>query len=150
MEKDVNVMKVEKNHINELTKMAIDLWPEEDYEELHQFILSKLDCDEHVYFLATVEDKIAGFIYMSIRHEYVEGANSSPVGYVEGIYVKPEYRHMGIGRMLISKGEEWAKSKGCREVASDILYDNIASYNFHSKVGFREVSRLICFIKDIG
>lgn len=146
---NINIVKAEKSQINELTTMAIDLWPEEDYEELRNFILSILDCDEHVYFLATIEDKIAGFIYMSIRHDYVEGANSSPVGYVEGIYVKPEYRHMGIGRILVEKGEEWAKSKGCKEIATDILYDNINSYNFHRKVGFREVSRLICFIKDI-
>lgn len=149
VENKVKVIKAEEIHIGKLATMAVDLWPEEKFEVHRQFILSNLDLEDHVYFLATVEDKIAGFIYMSIRRDYVEGASSSPVGYVEGIYVKPAYRHKGIGRLLVTKGEEWAKSKGCREIASDILYHNTDSYNFHSKVGFREANRLICFIKDI-
>jgi aminoglycoside 6'-N-acetyltransferase I len=36
------------------------------------------------------------------------------------------------------------------ELASDALIENIASYEFHTKVGFQEVERIVCFIKPIA
>ncbi len=100
-------------------------------------------------FIYKLNNEYIGFINLSIRTDYVEGSNSSPVGFVEGIYVKPEYRNKGIAKKLIIKGEEWAKSKGCTQIGSDIEMDNDISYKFHQKVGFNEANRIICFIKDI-
>ena len=94
-------------------------------------------------------DEYIGFINLSIRIDYVEGSNSSPVAYVEGIYVKPEYRNKGIAKSLIANGEEWARFKGCTQMGSDIEMDNDISYKFHQKIGFDEANRIICFIKDI-
>ncbi len=37
--------------------------------------------------------------------------------------------------------------KGCTEFASDIEMDNMESYHFHIKLGFREENRLIAFAK---
>ncbi len=54
-----------------------------------------------------------------------------------------------LQKKLIIKGEEWAKSKGCTQIGSDIEMDNDISYKFHQKVGFNEANRIICFIKDI-
>lgn len=146
---NLKIIKAKDIHIDELTTMAVDLWPDNEFDQLREEILPKLDSERDVFFLSKIEDTIVGFIYMSIRNDYVEGSSSSPVGYLEGIYIKPDYRHKGIGKQLVTKGEEWAKSKACKEIASDILYDNTDSYNFHTKVGFKEVNRLICFIKDI-
>lgn len=43
--------------------------------------------------------------------------------------------------------ETWAKDNGCVEFGSDCELDNIESFNFHLKVGFTEVNRVICFNK---
>lgn len=68
---------------------------------------------------------------------------------MEGIYVEPEYRHQDIARRLIKKGEEWVKSIGCTQIASDCVLENTISYQFHLKVDFEEANKIICFIKDI-
>jgi aminoglycoside 6'-N-acetyltransferase I len=86
---------------------------------------------------------------LSLRHEYVAGANQSPVAYIEGIYVEKEYQKQGIGTALIHYAEQWAKEQGCVELASDALIENTASYEFHTKVGFQEVERVVTFIKPI-
>jgi aminoglycoside 6'-N-acetyltransferase I len=87
---------------------------------------------------------------MSLRFDYVEGANSSPVGYIEGIYVDEVHRYKGISRRLVEAGVEWSKSRGCREIASDTQIDNHASQEFHKRIGFKEAGRLVAFIKEIG
>ena len=82
--------------------------------------------------------------------EYVPGATQSPVAYVEGIYVKEEYRKQGVGKSLIQYAQQWALEHGCVELASDALLENTASYEFHTKVGFQEVERVVTFIKQIA
>ena len=100
-------------------------------------------------FLAKADDDYAGFINVSLRHEFVQGAKSYPIGYVEGIFVKEQYRNKGIAKMLIQAGEEWAKSKGCKEIASDTEIDNKTSQKFHDKLGFKKTGVIVHFVKKI-
>ena len=86
---------------------------------------------------------------MGVRVDYVEGTKSSPVGYLEGIYIQEKYRLKGYARELVKACEEWAKNKGCSEFASDCELTNKESYSFHKKVGFKEANRIICFNKKI-
>ena len=90
-----------------------------------------------------------GFAQCQLRHDYVEGTASSPVGYLEGIFVKKEYRHLGFAKELLHACEEWAKVQGCTEFASDCELDNAASFAFHMAMGFEEANRVICFRKEI-
>ena len=89
------------------------------------------------------------FVNLSLRRDYVAGAVSRPVAYVEGIYVEPELRHMGVARALIKLAEAWGKAKGCTQLASDVLLENTVSQAFHVAVGFQEVNRTVSFIKTI-
>lgn len=45
--------------------------------------------------------------------------------------------------------ENWAKTMGCKEFASDCELDNEESLQFHLKMGFEEVNRIICFTKKL-
>lgn len=136
--------------LDDLTSMALDLWPENEYMHLRDEFEHFEDDDKQMVFLCILDDLPVGFVHVSLRSDYVEGADSSPVGYVEGIYVLPEFRKKGMSKMLLSKAEEWSKSKGCVQIASDIEDENVVSYAFHIGVGFKEVNRVICFIKNIN
>jgi aminoglycoside 6'-N-acetyltransferase I len=131
--------------------MAFELWPDESRGELKAVFIDLMHKPEtNQIYLFLEGNEPAGFIYMSTRSDYVEGSDSSPVGYVEGIFVKPEHRRKGISGKLLKQGEAWAKEKGCTQIGSDIYAGNTASYNFHTAVGFKEAARLIAFIKEIG
>ena len=88
-----------------------------------------------------------GFIEGSLRSDYVNGTESSPVGFVEGIYVVPPWRRQGIARQLFAAIGDWARARGCRELASDALIDNEASQRAHRALGFRETERVVYFTK---
>jgi aminoglycoside 6'-N-acetyltransferase I len=101
-----------------------------------------------VYVLVEDEQPI-GFIELSIRRDYVEGADEPPVAYVEGIYVQEGFRNKGGARELIHAAESWAKSKGLRQLCSDTELANQASIDFHKASGFEEAGRLVCFVKAV-
>ena len=89
------------------------------------------------------------FAHCSLRFDYVEGTSSSPVGYLEGIYVEPDFRKQDIAKQLVNTCENWAKEKGCMEFASDCDLPNEDSYKFHLKIGFKEANRNIHFTKEL-
>ena len=90
-----------------------------------------------------------GFINLAIRNDYVEGSKSSPVGYLEGVYVKKAYRKRGIANMLFKEAEKWFRSKRVKEIGSDAMVQNIVSQKFHKSVGFKKGETLIHYIKKI-
>ena len=90
-----------------------------------------------------------GFIEASIRSDYVNGTESSPVGFVEGVYVVPEWRRRGVARRLFDAIADWARTRGCRELASDALLDNIPSQRTHLALGFRETERVVYFARRL-
>lgn len=128
-------------------KLATILFEGSFYEENLNEFKEILNGKNGAIFIYYYKNEIVGFSQVEIRHDYVEGTNFSPVGYLEGVYVKDEYRMMGIGRELVKACEKWAKDKNIKEFASDCELKNIDSYKFHTAIGFSEVNRIICFKK---
>jgi aminoglycoside 6'-N-acetyltransferase I len=92
---------------------------------------------------------LVGFAEVSIR-SYAEGCATDRVGYLEGWFVEPAFRRHGVGRALVRAAEDWARSQGCRELASDTEADNDASAMTHRALGFVEAGLIRCFRKDIS
>ena len=101
------------------------------------------------FFLAFEQERAVGFAQCQLRHDYVEGTDSSPVGYLEGIYVADGYRKQGIAKAHLKACENWAKTKGCSEFASDCELSNLQSLHFHLSMGFEEANRIVCFTKKL-
>src|SRR5690554_1195282 len=101
------------------------------------------------FFGATFNNYLIGFIQISIRTDYVNGSTNSPVGFIEGIFVDENYRKKDIARKLVDRADSYFKNEGIKEIASDVLIDNIDSQNFHKSIGFEEIERVVCYIKRI-
>lgn len=89
-----------------------------------------------------------GMIELSIR-AYAEGCDTDRVAFVEGWYVDRDVRGKGVGAALIRAAEEWARSQGCTELASDTEVDNASSTAAHQAVGFVETAVVRCFKKSL-
>lgn len=132
-----------------LTQMAIKLWESHSFEELEKDIIETIKDNKTVFFIKYINDIPIGFAQCSLRYDYVEGTESSPVGYLEGIFVEENYRKNGYAKELLLACEVWVKDKGCTEFASDCELVNNESLLFHISMGFIEANRIICFKKKI-
>lgn len=147
----MKIVEVNQENFNEWLDLALKLWSDESFEEMQRSLTNILQSPREAGFLVKDDNaKAIGFMNLSLRYDYVPGATQSPVAYVEGIYVKDEYRKQGVGKKLIQFAQQWAIERGCVELASDALLENTASYEFHAKVGFQEVERVVTFIKQIS
>lgn len=126
-----------------------ELWEDCSFEEEFENYKSIIGYEEEICYLIKEKGEYIAFVHASIRNDYVEGSDELPVAYIEAIYVKPDYRQKGIAKNLIDAAENWAKQKGLIQIASDTEIDNIASIDFHRKVGFHEAGRIVCFIKEL-
>jgi len=139
------IIPVSKKNENEWIELCIALWPDTTAEDLIEGRTTYKLSD----FLYYVDDEVVAFISLSMRHEYVPGTETTPVGYLEGIYVKPEFRKQGIAKELVTYAKEWAFSQGCNEMASDVELHNEDSQLFHEKIGFTEVPRFISYTMNL-
>lgn len=132
-----------------LAGLALLLWDNHDVTELREEFAELLKSEEAACFLACEAGVPVGFAQCQLRHDYVEGTQTSPVGYLEGIFVRPEFRNRGLAKQLLGACENWAREKGCTEFASDCELGNDASLNFHLSMGFAEANRIVCFTKKL-
>lgn len=132
-----------------LGQMARKIWDNNSVEELKKEFEEFADNQNMVSFIIYEDSNPIGFANLSIRYDYVEGCETTPVAYLEGIYVDEKYRNRGYGRDLVKACEDWAKDRNIKEFASDCELTNSSSLAFHKAIGFEEANRIICFKKDL-
>lgn len=130
-------------------KLAVKMWTSHTLAEMTEEFETLIANPECAVFLAMEAGEAIGFAQCQLRHDYVEGTESSPVGYLEGIFVEAAYRRHGLSKTLLSACEDWAKKMGCSEFASDCELGNEESLAFHLAIGFEEMNRIICFAKKL-
>jgi aminoglycoside 6'-N-acetyltransferase I len=127
------------------------LWPDcptaEHLAEMQSFLGQ---ADKYAQFVAYAADgQAAGLAEAALRTDYVNGTSSTPVAFIEGMYVAPQFRRQGVGRSLVAVVAGWARDRGCTELASDALLENTASHAMHSALGFEETERVVFFRKQL-
>jgi aminoglycoside 6'-N-acetyltransferase I len=133
----------------EVTRMAAALFPDGEAAEHERWFAALLGRENAAVFVATRADaSLCGFVEAGSR-PYVDGCDSSPVGYVEAWYVDPDMRRAGVGRALLIAAEEWARARGYTEMASDTTITNEISQRAHLRSGYAEVDRIVQFRKPI-
>ena len=137
-----------------LVRMREALWPNATAEEHARELSLILDGKPPVtlpliILVAEANDELAGFLEVDLR-SHADGCNPvSPVGYIEGWYVAENFRNKGIGKKLLTAAEDWARSQGCVEMASDTWIDNKISQRVHEALGYEVVDRCVHYRKAL-
>ncbi len=146
----VHVEKCSTEDLPQWVVLRFALWPDEDQAIMAAEAGRILAHPDRLVLVARDGKAVIAFAEASIRRDYVNGCETAPVGFVEGIYVMPEHRHRGIARALIMATEQWVRQCGLTELASDALLENTDSHAMHEALGFSETERVIYFRKVLS
>ena len=149
-EDNFNVRCLQESDIADWLRLRKHLWDELADDE-HRAEMSDIYEHPDTQLVIVAENgnrELVGFLEASIR-PFVEDCHSDNVGYLEGWFVYEDFRRKGIGRRLVKLAENWARSKGCAEMASDSEIGNDLSLRAHLDLGYEETSRLVHLRKDL-
>lgn len=148
----VRVARATAADAEEWIAMRTALWPRGgDGQHAADIARLLVDPGETINLIARDAEGVAlGFAEAALRHDYVNGCRTSPVAFLEGIFVQPEARGRGVARALVAGVEAWAQERGCTEFASDCAIDNEQSQRMHASLGFAETQRVVFFRKTLG
>ena len=142
-----------ERHLAGWAVLRAALWPDQDAERHREELAETLAAANDRNFACvamTDEGDCIGFAEAALRSDYVNGCETSPVVFLEGIFVVEPHRRSGIARMLCRSVEAWGRASGCSEFASDAAIDNAASLALHLALGFVETERVVFFRKAVG
>jgi len=154
---DVQIRLAIASDVDQLAPLLEALWPkssaEEHAKELRLIIGGRasevLTMPIAILVAEARGGRLIGFLEVDLR-SHADGCDpAQPVGYIEGWYVAEDYRLHGVGKRLVSKAEEWARSHGCLEMASDAVIDNNASQRAHTALGYEVVDRCVHYRKRL-
>ncbi|AYG60073.1 aminoglycoside 6'-N-acetyltransferase [Rhizobium jaguaris] len=145
----MRIEEAEPKHTNAWSRLRAELWPESSIEYHRAELAEFLSKEGAIAYLACEQAEVVGFAEATLRHDYVNGCETSPVLFLEGIYVLPGHRRQGVARSLCHAIAAWGRAAGCREFGSDALLDNVESHAFHAALGFEETGRVVYFRKPL-
>jgi len=153
----VQIRPAQASDLNQLALLFEALWPrssaDEHAEELRLILGGNvalvLTMPLTIFVAEASDGRLVGFLEVDLR-SHADGCNpSQAVGYIEGWYVAEDHRHHGIGRKLLAKAEDWARSQRCIEMASDAVVDNELSQRAHEALGYEVVDRCVHYKKRL-
>ena len=149
--KQFSIRPLHEKDLNEWFQLRKLLWDGISEDDHKTEMLDIIDHVESQLILVAATDggKLIGFLEASIR-PFVEDCETDHVGYLEGWFVHPAFRKQGVGRELVRHAENWARDKGCTEMASDAELGNEQSLSAHLRLGYGETSRLVHLRKELS
>lgn len=143
-----------------------ELFPHQNFSHLAQTVEQYLSKETPLWWVDVLDDEKQKTEYR--RHEnYISPSslNSSPdskkpptpiaclwvgnaVDQVQGdryahiflLYVKPEHRRRGVGRALMRYVENWALSRGDRQIGLQVFQSNTTALNLYHQLGYQNQS----------
>ena len=105
----------------------------------------KIDFEDEVVFVAEYKKKVIGFIHV---HIYDILYYESMVNILD-LAVDSKFTKNGIGKSLMAKVEEWAKSKNIKLIRLNSGGTRTQAHNFYRNIGFSEEKTQLRFMKSL-
>jgi GNAT superfamily N-acetyltransferase len=99
--------------------------------------------------LFVARDETARVIGMVSVQLVISTAAGAPSAWIEDMVVREEFRGRGVGKALLARATEWAKSRGAKRVQLVADADNAPALNFYKRLGWQS-TRLFVWKKSVA
>lgn len=146
---DINIREMGAADVPSWTQMRAELWPGDSLEAHRRDLEDFLRRGKFWGFVAELPNRDSvGFAEVAVR-EYANGCVSRPVAFLEGIWVRAQFRRQRIGARLLDAAETFLVARGFTELGSDARIENLQSHAAHASWGFTETERVVYFRKNL-
>jgi ribosomal protein S18 acetylase RimI-like enzyme len=118
-----------------------DFDQEKQASGLNLLLKSEKDCILVAELLS--ENRVLG---MCTVQTLISTAEGGPVGLLEDLIVAADFRHQGIGAILLAEAVNWAECKGLKRLQLLADKSNLPALNFYQKQGWQS-TQLVCLRK---
>jgi len=112
--------------------------------EVMQQRIASLSAD-HVVYVACLDGEVVAWIDVSLTHHL----QSDPRAEIGGLVVSSKVRSRGIGRVLVSRAEQWAVERGLKSVVVRSQIAREAAHNFYLREGYARTKTSAVFTKQL-
>ena len=81
------------------------------------------------------EGRLCGFLWLSL----IATMTDPCVGFINNLYVAPEERGKGLGRLLVRQADEWFRQQGVGKAQLTASAHNEAAIRLYESVGYRTI-----------
>ena len=117
-------------------------------DELRPVLQALLEDGDRTLVLGAYHEGLPGFqhgkmVGVLMMHVHSSLSDLGEVGWIEELYVRPDYRRKGLGEQLLDQALAWADSRGIRGVDLEIGegHEQAAAEHLYAKHAFRSVAR---------
>lgn len=103
-----------------------------------EYMSNQIQSEDACFWVTQINDDIIGYIEAMVTERPPIHVNRR-IGYIESLYVKPEYRRKGIGTDLWKLAYDWLKEKGIQIINLWVAFQNPIALEFWKKLDFREI-----------
>lgn len=127
-------------HRAALEEMVRDYYLGDGYTyepDIHDRALDEL-CQGNPFIVGWVmeaEGTIAGYVAVTLGFSILYGGFD---GFIDEIYVKPEFRGRGFGTKALAFVEEDAKARGLRRLYLEVTHHNTAARALYERLGYED------------
>ena len=114
-------------------------------EVMQQRIIQLADCPNHEVYVACVGSAVVGWIDLGVTHHL----QSEPYVEIGGLVVADGARSKGIGGLLVSFGEDWARKRGVRRVVVRSRISRERAHVFYERAGYTRSKTSAVFEKSL-
>lgn len=102
-------------------------------------LIQRLDDPYTRAFVAEFDGQIVGFVLGMVVDLMADIFDEVPGGFLADIYVRPDFRHKGVGRMLVKALSDWFRQKQVRYFDWNVAVKNEEGRAFWREMGGRDV-----------
>jgi len=84
----------------------------------------------------TAEGHVLGGVHLDIGPITFGPLGKEKLAFIEGVFVRPEYRRRGVGTRVMQEAIRVARDAGCLHVRCNVKWDNPAAIALYRKCGF--------------
>ena len=125
------IREIEPSESGDWERMRHDLWPGgagDHAPEIASFFAGTLP-EPQAVLVADNDGSLIAFAELSIRND-IPGFCGTRVGYVEGLYVRPEWRSRGVAHQLLVAAKLWSRQNSCEVLPAIERTDSLSTNAF--------------------